>query len=121
MNRRYEKRLCDDCTPMFLKAILYNVFHLCLRWPITSFLALGMGLLSKPIKMDLRGLEQYCAEMGVRVQCVPAGFGLVPPSIRLPELDHNPDLRENQEQVKALFDLGGDSSDAASDESDAFM
>lgn len=71
--------------------------------------------------MDLRGLEQYCAEMGAMVQCVPAGFGLTPPSVRLVELDHNPDLREDQQQVEALFDLGDSGSDAAQDGSNAFM
>ena len=81
--------------------------------------------LLQPIKMDLRGLEQYCAEMEIRVQCVPAGFDLMPPSVRLAELDHNPDLRGDQEQVQALFDLDDDSKqksmDDGLDDSNAFM
>ena len=55
--------------------------------------------------MDLIGLEDYCAELCVGVQCVPEGFGLMPPAARVEELDHNPDLRENKERMEALFDL----------------
>lgn len=60
-----------------------------------------------PIEMEVAGLEEYCAEMGgmVQVQCVPKGFDLLPPSVRVDELDHNPDLREDKQKVEKLFEL----------------
>ena len=64
-------------------------------------------MFTQPIEMDVASLEEYCAEMGgaVQVQCVPQGFDLMPPTIRVEELDNNPDLREDKEKVQKMFEL----------------
>ena len=105
--------------------VVLNAFASINEYPHSHYCVRHSKLyLSQPIKMDLRGLEQYCAEMDIRVQCVPAGFDLMPPSVRLVELNHNPDLRGDQEQVQALFDLDDShqkSMEDGLDESNAFM
>lgn len=53
--------------------------------------------------MNLENLKQYCRSIGVQVQVVPSGMELVPPSERVKELWHDPNLRDHKNTLENLI------------------
>jgi hypothetical protein len=54
--------------------------------------------------MNLENLKEYCRSIGVHVQFVPSGMELVPPSERVEELWHDPNLRDNKNSLENLIE-----------------
>jgi hypothetical protein len=54
--------------------------------------------------MELRSLEEYCAELGVLVKVVPRGMDLLPPTAVVDQLSHNPNLTEEKKELTRIFE-----------------
>lgn len=57
----------------------------------------------EPTEIMLRDLEEYSEPLGVELQLVPRGTELVPPSDTVDNLNHNPYLKKEKEELDRLF------------------
>jgi hypothetical protein len=64
-----------------------------------------------PQEMDLESLEEYCHQIGVKVQVIPKGMHIVPPQETTDNLGLNPDLEKEMAMLDYLFHLSIPSSD----------
>jgi len=65
-----------------------------------------------PQEIKLASLEDYCEQIGVKVQIVPKGLKLVPPKKNVLNLDLNPNLEEEMKALDYLFQISGDMDDS---------
>lgn len=56
-----------------------------------------------PKEMNLDSLEEYCATIGVKVEVVPIGADLKPPTDNASDLGYNPDLEKEMDLLDYLF------------------
>lgn len=64
-----------------------------------------------PQEIKLASLEDYCEQIGVKVQIVPKGLKLVPPKKNVLNLGLNPNLEEEMKMLDYLFQISGDMED----------
>jgi hypothetical protein len=61
--------------------------------------------------MDLESLEEYCDQIGVKIQVIPKGMNIVPPKDTTDNLGLNPDLEKEMAMLNYLFHLSTESND----------
>lgn len=64
-----------------------------------------------PQEMQLLPLEDYCEQIGVKVQVVPKGMKLQPPKENVLNLGMNPNLEEEMKMLDYLFEISGSDED----------
>jgi hypothetical protein len=64
-----------------------------------------------PQEMDLESLEEYCDQIGVKVQVIPKGMHIAPPEETTDNLGLNPDLEKEMAMLDYLFHLSTASTD----------
>eukprot|EP00558_Chaetoceros_sp_UNC1202_P013531 CAMPEP_0197255562 /NCGR_PEP_ID=MMETSP1429-20130617/72477_1 /TAXON_ID=49237 /ORGANISM="Chaetoceros sp., Strain UNC1202" /LENGTH=218 /DNA_ID=CAMNT_0042718885 /DNA_START=301 /DNA_END=957 /DNA_ORIENTATION=+ len=60
-----------------------------------------------PQEMKLVPLEDYCEQIGVKIQVVPKGMQLQPPKENVLNLGMNPNLEEEMKMLDYLFEISG--------------
>lgn len=64
-----------------------------------------------PQEIKLNSLEDYCEQIGVKVQIVPEGLSLVPPKESVLNLGLNPNLEKEMKMLDYLFNISSDIDD----------
>lgn len=66
---------------------------------------------TQPQEMDLESLEEYCDQIGVKIQVIPKGMNIVPPQETTDNLGLNPNLEKEMAMLNYLFHLSTESND----------